>query len=256
MFSYCPSDHEDVAFGQRVVGMRIIGKGNGRGLRSLGKLQPQRIGGERLGIGGHGLATGRLVSLGAVFDDISGECYAVSLRHYRLPEYVSGYRLLVLPARLINHSLRIPETPDVAPFRSLANAGGNSFNSCCPADTAFSREANARSLHRFRRRRKRIRDENSAAWPDDDGKGYNIELVALPTKWRPVVRERKEPEMFTRGREARQSAKFAAMFFASMSIEDSSEAALKGLAFEARSRTAENNNAVWLGIADAAGRHR
>lgn len=31
-----------------------------------------------------------------------------------------------------------------------------------------------------------------AVWPHDDGKGFNIELIALPINGRLVVRERKE----------------------------------------------------------------
>lgn len=33
-----------------------------------------------------------------------------------------------------------------------------------------------------------------AAWPHDDQRGFNIELVALPVNGRLVVRERKENE--------------------------------------------------------------
>jgi hypothetical protein len=29
-------------------------------------------------------------------------------------------------------------------------------------------------------------------WPHDDGKGYNVELIALPVSGRLVIRERKE----------------------------------------------------------------
>ncbi len=39
-------------------------------------------------------------------------------------------------------------------------------------------------------------------------------------------------------------------------LEALSETALKGVAFEARERAAEDNNAVWLGVADAADRRR
>jgi hypothetical protein len=31
-----------------------------------------------------------------------------------------------------------------------------------------------------------------AAWPHDDGKGFNVELIALPVNGRLVIRERKE----------------------------------------------------------------
>lgn len=31
-----------------------------------------------------------------------------------------------------------------------------------------------------------------AAWPPDDGKGFNVELIALPVSGRLVIRERKE----------------------------------------------------------------
>jgi hypothetical protein len=31
-----------------------------------------------------------------------------------------------------------------------------------------------------------------AVWPHDDGKGYNVELIALPVTGRLVIRERKE----------------------------------------------------------------
>lgn len=31
-----------------------------------------------------------------------------------------------------------------------------------------------------------------ATWPHDDGKGYNVELIAIPINGRLVVRERKE----------------------------------------------------------------
>lgn len=31
-----------------------------------------------------------------------------------------------------------------------------------------------------------------AAWPHDDAKGFNVELVALPVSGRLVIRERKE----------------------------------------------------------------
>jgi hypothetical protein len=31
-----------------------------------------------------------------------------------------------------------------------------------------------------------------AAWPHDDGKGFNVELIALPVSGRLVIRERKE----------------------------------------------------------------
>jgi hypothetical protein len=31
-------------------------------------------------------------------------------------------------------------------------------------------------------------------WPHDDGKGFNVELVALPVSGRLVIRERKEPD--------------------------------------------------------------
>ncbi|PDT64280.1 hypothetical protein CO683_39185 [Bradyrhizobium ottawaense] len=30
-----------------------------------------------------------------------------------------------------------------------------------------------------------------AAWPHDDGKGFNVELIALPVSGRIVIRERK-----------------------------------------------------------------
>lgn len=33
-----------------------------------------------------------------------------------------------------------------------------------------------------------------ALWPHEDGKGYNVELVAVPVTGRLVIRERKEPE--------------------------------------------------------------
>jgi len=32
-----------------------------------------------------------------------------------------------------------------------------------------------------------------AAWPNDDGKGFNVDLVAFPVSGRLVLRERKEP---------------------------------------------------------------
>jgi hypothetical protein len=31
-----------------------------------------------------------------------------------------------------------------------------------------------------------------AVWPHDDGKGFNVELIALPVAGRLVIRERKE----------------------------------------------------------------
>ncbi|MFK4411060.1 hypothetical protein ABH991_008152 [Bradyrhizobium ottawaense] len=31
-----------------------------------------------------------------------------------------------------------------------------------------------------------------AAWPHDDGKGFNVELIALPVSGRIVIRERKD----------------------------------------------------------------
>jgi hypothetical protein len=33
-----------------------------------------------------------------------------------------------------------------------------------------------------------------AVWPHDDGKGFNVELIALPMAGKLVIRERKEPE--------------------------------------------------------------
>jgi hypothetical protein len=33
-----------------------------------------------------------------------------------------------------------------------------------------------------------------AVWPHDDGKGFNVELIALPMTGKLVIRERKEPD--------------------------------------------------------------
>ncbi|MBR1156228.1 hypothetical protein [Bradyrhizobium sp. JYMT SZCCT0428] len=33
-------------------------------------------------------------------------------------------------------------------------------------------------------------------WPHDDGKGFNVELVAVPVSGRLVIRERKEADRF------------------------------------------------------------
>lgn len=61
-------------------------------------------------------------------------------------------------------------------------ANGSSSNSKKPTHEAFVVTGEGESA---------FWTKLGAAWPHDDGKGFNVELIALPVSGRLVIRERK-----------------------------------------------------------------